>query len=591
MRNGSRPSTEQRFTPLVDWKTLAQNQDPAATAPEIVLPKTYVCDEIRALTDEAGQPTRRVRFCISTASVDREGDTISVDGWRLDNYRRNPVVQWAHDYYAPPIGNSVELGVVEERLVSIAQFVEPEIYPFAETVFQLLLHRYLHAASVGFRPLRYEFNEERPGRGFGPPIDFLEHELLEWSVVPVPCNAEALVEARSVGIDLAPLKAWAEQMLDEWHGEPGLWLPKEKVEAAYKVLEARKTVPLATSPVAAPDDSPAAKAADTPAAKDDGLAVEKAADHAGLLVALWLEPSAASVLAIPDGEPAENLHITLAYCGGIADFGASALAGVLQGIEALSHEREPLHGQTGGYLRFQASPTSDGQDVFAAAIDVPGLSELREAVCDRLRAVGVEPSAAHGFTPHCTLAYLEAGAANPVEEVPAVPLHFTALTLGLGSYRLSLNLEIPADATGDLLALAAAETETKADGDDGGAPAETKQGRVLSSRNEQRIREAQEQARQAQSLLDDVLATLGTDVPEAESAGAAETRAVEADDEIDLASIVLDDIDLSALDLTPHTADDDVLADLDPAAVKDLIATATTVAVDAHLRKAQGRLD
>ena len=45
---------------------------------------------------------------------------------------------------------------------------------------------------------------------------FLKQELLEFSAVPVPANAEALIQARSKGIDTLPFKAWAEEILDNW---------------------------------------------------------------------------------------------------------------------------------------------------------------------------------------------------------------------------------------------------------------------------------------------------------------------------------------------------------------------------------------
>jgi hypothetical protein len=41
--------------------------------------------------------SRTLTFTISSAAVDRMGDTIKVDGWKLDAYRKNPVVLWGHD--------------------------------------------------------------------------------------------------------------------------------------------------------------------------------------------------------------------------------------------------------------------------------------------------------------------------------------------------------------------------------------------------------------------------------------------------------------------------------------------------------------
>ena len=53
-------------------------------------------------------------------------------------------------------------------------------------------------------------------------MDFLEQELYEFSIVPVPSNPDAMREAK--GVDLAPLVGWAEETLDTVRG-PGLWVP------------------------------------------------------------------------------------------------------------------------------------------------------------------------------------------------------------------------------------------------------------------------------------------------------------------------------------------------------------------------------
>ena len=47
-------------------------------------------------------------FVISTDEVDRHGDIVSAGGWRLDAFRRNPVVLWAHDYRFPVVSRVVE---------------------------------------------------------------------------------------------------------------------------------------------------------------------------------------------------------------------------------------------------------------------------------------------------------------------------------------------------------------------------------------------------------------------------------------------------------------------------------------------------
>ena len=67
-------------------------------------------------------------------------------------------------------------------------------------------------------------------------MNFRRQSLLEFSSVPVPSNPQALVEARSAGIDLEPAIEWATRTLDEWSPEKGLWLQKSQVEGALKAL-------------------------------------------------------------------------------------------------------------------------------------------------------------------------------------------------------------------------------------------------------------------------------------------------------------------------------------------------------------------
>ena len=165
--------------------------------------KTFVADEVKAEGEG-----RTIRFRITTDAVDRERDILSPAGWKLDNFLKNPTVLWAHDYRQPPIARAREIIATEHGLSSLAEFPPKGTYAFADTVYDLLKGGFLNATSVGFAPLKHTYNEERRG------VDYLEQELLEFSVVPVPANPEALVEARAAGIDLQPMKQWAKAVLD-----------------------------------------------------------------------------------------------------------------------------------------------------------------------------------------------------------------------------------------------------------------------------------------------------------------------------------------------------------------------------------------
>ena len=48
--------------------------------------------------------TGTFRMIISDNSLDRQGDIVNQDGFDLENYMKNPVVLWGHDYFSLPIG-------------------------------------------------------------------------------------------------------------------------------------------------------------------------------------------------------------------------------------------------------------------------------------------------------------------------------------------------------------------------------------------------------------------------------------------------------------------------------------------------------
>jgi len=163
-----------------------------------------------------GQPkayddgSRKIRFCFSDATVDRMGDTIQADGWELDQFAKNAVALWAHDSSQPPIGRASNLAVEEGRLMGDIEFMTPDLSPFADSVYRMVLAGFLNAVSVGFMPKEYSFVEDKD-RPWG--MDFKRQELLEISVCPVPANPNALIDAKAAGIDVRLITEWAEKMM------------------------------------------------------------------------------------------------------------------------------------------------------------------------------------------------------------------------------------------------------------------------------------------------------------------------------------------------------------------------------------------
>lgn len=156
---------------------------------------------------QVGEESDRVlRFVGSDETPDRDNDILEVGGWKLDEYLKNPVFLWAHNYDEPPVGKavSVMIDAATKKLLFDVKFATTEEYPFADTIYKLYKGGYLNATSVGFRGVKYETRNDESvinmpewqrGRRYK------EQQLLELSAVPVPSNPNALMQAKSAGIE------------------------------------------------------------------------------------------------------------------------------------------------------------------------------------------------------------------------------------------------------------------------------------------------------------------------------------------------------------------------------------------------------
>ena len=143
---------------------------------------------------------RIIRFTLSKESPDRAGDSIKVKGWIVEKFLSNPIAPFAHKTDEPPIGRWSNLSIANGMLCGDLEFASADVYPLADTLFKLVKGKFLNAVSVGFRPIKWAFSSDKSREGG---IDFLQQELLECSLVPIPCHPDALVQARAAGIDVS----------------------------------------------------------------------------------------------------------------------------------------------------------------------------------------------------------------------------------------------------------------------------------------------------------------------------------------------------------------------------------------------------
>jgi 2'-5' RNA ligase len=102
-------------------------------------------------------------------------------------------------------------------------------------------------------------------------------------------------------------------------------------------------------------------------------------------------------LVVDNGEPVEQMHVTLAY---IPHVPAGQLGRLTGTVAEWASRQRPITARVQGAGTFVSTT-----HVLWAAVDMPGSSHLHASLVDALRAAGFPPSADHGFTPHLTLQY------------------------------------------------------------------------------------------------------------------------------------------------------------------------------------------
>lgn len=166
-------------------------------------PSGQVEVEIKIAPTGIASERRVVSATFTDKSVDSYGDTVEPTGVDLTTYRSNPLVLFGHDATKAEnvIGRAFNVRVQGNSVVGEIEFATAEVNPHAEVVWQLVNNRFLNAVSIGFEPLEYVASKSRPGG-----IDFKRIRLREISIVPLPANANALIQARAAGIDVDRLR-------------------------------------------------------------------------------------------------------------------------------------------------------------------------------------------------------------------------------------------------------------------------------------------------------------------------------------------------------------------------------------------------
>ena len=127
---------------------------------------------------------------IAANELSRNGDELNLRGINFTNYRKNPVVLWAHDsYQGIPIAKTLKIGHDDQGRIE-ADFEFNAADEFAARVENAWNGGFIRGASIRYMPTKVV--EVRGKNGEVERVRIEESELLEWSLVPVPADPDSV---------------------------------------------------------------------------------------------------------------------------------------------------------------------------------------------------------------------------------------------------------------------------------------------------------------------------------------------------------------------------------------------------------------
>lgn len=211
-------------------------------------------ERVRASLGDDAAASRLLRFTLSTEKRQADSLALAMSGATLDRYARNPVVLEGHRWWSRhPIGHSIvwtdNSSDGGARMRGIVSMLGRELSQHLDRGFSWALGELVAlrggAASIGFDVL-LAHPAPPDVRAVDPwAMDVDEWELVEWSLVTIPMDSEAVAEGRAAGIDTDPLVDGFARLLDEL-GDAGI--DRAAIERAWSAAAHGRTKVFAPAP-------------------------------------------------------------------------------------------------------------------------------------------------------------------------------------------------------------------------------------------------------------------------------------------------------------------------------------------------------
>ena len=186
--------------------------------------------EVAASKVESDVEKREIVSTITTMSPDRGKRVVLPQGIDLTDYRRNPVVQWSHMYFMPPVGRNVWIKTSGETLLAKTRFAERPRRHEGEWLPDTLLDLYAQDMLKGFSigvlvrdsspPTKDELKVHKNWKDVWQIIR--KSSMIEYSCCSIPMNQDALKQLYAAG-NISPGMAQVLGISSTAGGSPNLW--------------------------------------------------------------------------------------------------------------------------------------------------------------------------------------------------------------------------------------------------------------------------------------------------------------------------------------------------------------------------------
>lgn len=162
----------------------------------------------------------------------------------------------------------------------------------------------------------------------------------------------------------------------------------------------------------------------------------------GLMIAWKPKMWQREVVAIPNGQPVDDIHLTILDFGPVAEFDADTQRTIIGVVSEVAAQHSTMVGKLNTFGRFLTTVEGDGDNALWVSGDFPGLTDLRNDLIAALDDAGVTwEDKFDTYVPHITVARIDQNAETPQVTVSPTTMCIDNITVYMGGLEYPVDLE------------------------------------------------------------------------------------------------------------------------------------------------------